>query len=34
MLALERPRHLALEGMYNVRDIGGYATTDGRRTRL
>jgi protein-tyrosine phosphatase len=33
MLAPDRPRHFALEGAYNVRDIGGYVTTDGRRTR-
>ena len=26
-------RHLALEGAKNVRDLGGYSTTDGRRTR-
>jgi protein-tyrosine phosphatase len=26
-------RRLALEGTYNVRDLGGYATTDGRHTR-
>ncbi len=26
-------RHLALEGAYNVRDLGGYETTDGRTTR-
>lgn len=26
-------RHLDLEGSHNIRDIGGYATTDGRRTR-
>ncbi len=26
-------RHLRLEGTYNVRDIGGYRTTDGRHTR-
>lgn len=32
--ALEpRQRHLALEGSYNVRDIGGYTTLDGRLTR-
>jgi protein-tyrosine phosphatase len=29
--ALER--HLKLEGTYNVRDVGGYETTDGRITR-
>jgi len=29
----ENRRHLNLEGTYNVRDIGGYATTDGRSTR-
>ncbi len=26
-------RHLDLEGAYNLRDIGGYATASGRRTR-
>jgi protein-tyrosine phosphatase len=26
-------RHLKLEGTYNVRDVGGYLTTDGRITR-
>ena len=26
-------RHLALDGTRNLRDVGGYATTDGRRTR-
>lgn len=26
-------RHLALEGAYNIRDIGGYATKDGHTTR-
>ena len=26
-------RHLQLEGTYNVRDVGGYVTTDGRITR-
>ena len=30
---LEPLRHLELEGAYNIRDIGGYATSDGRRTR-
>jgi protein-tyrosine phosphatase len=29
----ERQRHLTLAGTYNVRDVGGYATTDGRTTR-
>lgn len=27
-------RHLDLEGAYNIRDIGGYETTDGRQVRL
>ena len=27
------PRRLKLEGAYNVRDLGGYATHDGRQTR-
>lgn len=26
-------RHVQLEGTYNVRDLGGYLTTDGRRVR-
>jgi protein-tyrosine phosphatase len=26
-------RHVPLEGTFNTRDIGGYVTTDGRRTR-
>lgn len=26
-------RHVALEGSYNIRDIGGYAALDGRSTR-
>ena len=26
-------RHLPLEGAYNVRDLGGYSTVDGRTTR-
>ena len=26
-------RHLPLEGAYNIRDLGGYTTTDGRTTR-
>jgi protein-tyrosine phosphatase len=26
-------RHIALEGAVNFRDLGGYSTTDGRRTR-
>ena len=30
---LEPRRHLDLEGAYNIRDIGGYAASDGRRTR-
>ena len=29
----EERRHLPLSGTYNVRDIGGYATVDGRTTR-
>src|SRR5262245_16659896 len=29
----ERERRLALTGTYNVRDLGGYATTDGHTTR-
>jgi len=27
------PRHLQIESTYNVRDIGGYTTADGRHTR-
>ena len=30
---LRATRHLDLEGAYNIRDIGGYETIDGRRTR-
>ena len=30
---LDPRRHLELEGTVNTRDIGGYATRDGRRTR-
>ena len=30
---LDAKRHLDLEGTFNVRDIGGYATEDGHRTR-
>ena len=30
---MEPRRHLALEGTWNIRDLGGYATSDGRRTR-
>jgi len=26
-------RHLGLEGTYNLRDLGGYHTSDGRTTR-
>ena len=26
-------RHLQIQGTYNIRDIGGYATVDGRETR-
>ena len=26
-------RHLHLDGTYNLRDVGGYATRDGYRTR-
>ena len=33
MQATPSQRHLPLEGTYNVRDIGGYQTTDGRMTR-
>ena len=27
------PHHLKLEGSYNIRDVGGYPTVDGRTTR-
>ena len=30
---LDPRRHLQLEGTFNTRDIGGYATRDGRQTR-
>ncbi len=30
----QHPRHLDLEGAYNIRDIGGYETSDGRHVRL
>ena len=30
---LQPRRHLEIEGTYNVRDVGGYRTLDGRRTR-
>ncbi len=33
LLKIEERRHLPLSGTYNVRDIGGYATVDGRTTR-
>jgi len=33
MIAVAYERRLVLEGAYNVRDIGGYATLDGRCTR-
>jgi protein-tyrosine phosphatase len=33
MSAIEAPRVLALEAAFNFRDLGGYATTDGRVTR-
>src|SRR5262245_54031935 len=29
----EPDRHLALDGCFNFRDLGGYATSDGRVTR-
>ncbi|GAC1360439.1 MAG: hypothetical protein NVSMB44_12060 [Ktedonobacteraceae bacterium] len=31
--SIPRQRYLALEGSYNIRDIGGYTTRDGRMTR-
>lgn len=33
LVILNQNRHLPLEGTYNVRDIGGYATAEGRQTR-
>ena len=30
---LEPARHLGLDGAYNIRDLGGYQTSDGRTTR-
>jgi protein-tyrosine phosphatase len=33
LLATHRHRHVALEGARNVRDLGGLAAADGRRTR-
>ena len=33
MITAACERQLVLEGAYNVRDIGGYATTDARSTR-
>lgn len=30
---IDSRRHLPVEGAYNVRDLGGYGTVDGRRTR-
>ena len=30
---LDPKRHLKIEGTFNTRDIGGYATQDGRKTR-
>jgi hypothetical protein len=33
MTALDPRRHLNLEGTMNVRDLGGYETSDGRTTR-
>ena len=32
-MAEETRRHLDLDGSYNIRDIGGYRTADGRHTR-
>jgi protein-tyrosine phosphatase len=29
----EQIRHIKIDGCYNLRDVGGYATADGRRTR-
>jgi protein-tyrosine phosphatase len=29
----EGHRHIKLDGCYNLRDVGGYTTSDGRRTR-
>ena len=30
---MQPARHLDIDGAYNVRDLGGYPTRDGRRTR-
>lgn len=30
---IDSRRHLPVEGAYNIRDLGGYKTTDGRQTR-
>lgn len=32
-MATDQARYLKLEGSYNIRDIGGYPTSDGRQTR-
>jgi protein-tyrosine phosphatase len=32
-LIVNYERRLILEGIYNLRDVGGYATTDGRKTK-
>jgi protein-tyrosine phosphatase len=31
--ALRAPRHIALDGVYNFRDLGGYRTVDGQRVK-
>ena len=33
VIKLQPTRHLELEGTYNVRELGGYRTSDGRTTR-
>jgi protein-tyrosine phosphatase len=32
-MGLQPPRHLDIDGAYNVRDLGGYPAMNGRRTR-
>jgi protein-tyrosine phosphatase len=32
-MSIDQDRHLAFEGLFNVRDLGGYRSADGRHTR-